>query len=399
MRPASNNSIADVADVVFANSSSYHVELPMVGREAETELLLDLLQRRGEPHAVGIQAPLGAGKTFFLNRVLGLHRQTHPEFDEQRDCHFLLATDLEVDDEFGADVTAESCGDPSSSAPVDLESPFVNAMGRQVLVVEELDRKATLGQIRWSLAAGVAWLGRRSDRLLIVTGDMTIGGRHVREFLQLAANRHWIALDPLDLALLKDALRSRVLEKLLAPANPTEDSALLEGAASAAADAILNDPLIRWSAVPSTSPPLLATFRDALGVLRTYAENAPSNSDAILFGAELVQQLSDVPAGLVGQPAELEAALVRVATEAIRSRSELPAFSVAELATLAGHELTSTYSRRVVRPLVRKALLVPLGIPYEHLNGEGEPSALAEPFMPSYRMMHRILRSLALEVT
>lgn len=94
MKPVDNHMIAEIAEVVFSNSAGYYVELPMVGRERETSVLLDVLADRGQRRAVTVTAPLGAGKTFFLNTVLGLHRRVSPDFDERRNRKVMLATEV-----------------------------------------------------------------------------------------------------------------------------------------------------------------------------------------------------------------------------------------------------------------------------------------------------------------
>ena len=68
---------------------------------------------------------------------------------------------------------------------------------------------------------------------------------------------------------------------------------------------ILADDLICWSVVPPTTPPLLATFRDSLGVLRSYADNAPSHDGSIAFDRQLIKVLYLDPGGLAGYIDEL----------------------------------------------------------------------------------------------
>lgn len=268
-------------------------------------------------------------------------------------------------------------------------------MGQQVLMIEELDRKATLGQIRWSVASGVAWLARRPDRVLILTGDMTIGGRHVGEFLQGRAEVVRLALSPLDVDLLNLALRARIHDKLLVPANPNAPRQELEETAAVAADQILSDSTIRWSVTPGSDPPLLATFRESLGVLRTYAENAPSHVGSVLFERSLISNLYNRPSGLAGYAQELEQALVAATILSVERDEALSAYTLEELAELAAHKLNSSYRKRVVRALARKSLLIPLGIPYEEEVEPGEePTPFVGPFLPSYRLLHVALNRL-----
>lgn len=402
MKPVDNHTIAQVAEVVFSNSSGYYVEVPMVGREEETAVLLDILGR-DTSDTVAIAAPLGAGKTFFLNTIFGLLRRRDPRFDERRNVRTVLATDVNPAplgtewelDLTGNGATADAALDDALELPLDLEPHFAGVEGRQVLVVEELDRKATLAQIRWSLASALAWQGRRPGRVVILTGDMTIGGRHVEEFLRAAFSPFRLTLPPLDLELLRSALVARIHNKLVAPSNPTASDREIAEASEVAADQILADDLIRWSVVPIADPALLATFRDSLGVLRTYAENAPSHEGSVAFDRSLIRSLYLDPGGLAGSMDELAGALVNETRRLVVAGKPLRAYSLEELAALAGHEATSSYSRRVVRALARKGLLVPLGVPYEdEVARDQEPSAFVGPFIPSYRTLHLALAGL-----
>ena len=172
VKPIDNHDIAEIAEVVFANSSSYYVESPMVGREDETAVVLDALAAEGVRRTVSLSAPLGAGKTFFLNTVIGQHHRNNPEFDSRSNCRFVLATSvtppsrgIEGPDHIGLDATPERAHAGEINDPIGLEALFSDVDGRQVLVVEELDRKATLGQIRWTVAASFAWLARKPNRV------------------------------------------------------------------------------------------------------------------------------------------------------------------------------------------------------------------------------------------
>jgi hypothetical protein len=391
MNPVDNHSIADAAEIIFANSSAYVVELPMVGREDETKILLDALMDAGNPRAISLTAPLGAGKTFFLGTVFGEFSRSNPDFDERRDRKEVLATDLLTPDEFGLDVTPD-VDDERLREVLDLEALFDDNDGRKVLVIEELDRKATLAQVRWCAAAGAAWLNRSPDRVLVVSGDATINGRHIAEFLRNVARRDHIALGPLDLELLHLALYARILEKLLKPVNPSGDIEELERLAQKAATEILADNYIRWSAVPSTVPPMLATFREALGVLRGYAQSAPSHKGSVLFDRELVELIPAFHSGLSNRASALEAALGSRVEEDLSKDLSLQAYTTDELSDLIGAQGGPEFEKRVVRLLVRKSLLSPIGIPYEAEFGDDrEPTAMAGPYIPSYRLVHNTL--------
>src|SRR4051812_11382521 len=103
-RVVNNEELSHRLQIVFANSDAYHVELPMVGREAQTAELQRLLTTSG-PRQASMQAPLGAGKTFFLNTVLGQHmRNSNGAFDELRNRQTIFATAEDVPDEDGAGV-------------------------------------------------------------------------------------------------------------------------------------------------------------------------------------------------------------------------------------------------------------------------------------------------------
>lgn len=391
MKPVDNHSIADEAEIVFSNSSAYVVELPMVGRDVENEILLDALRDAGNPRAVSITAPLGAGKTFFLGSVIGQYSRSNPSFDERRDRKEIMATNVRTPDEYGLEVSLD-LDDKSLMEVLDLEVLFDGSTGRKVLVIEELDRKATLAQVRWCLAAGVAWLNRSPDRVLVVTGDATINGRHAAEFLGGTPSRDHIVLRPLDLDLLRLALHARILEKVLKPHNPFGDAGELDALAQKAAAEVLADDFIRWSAVPITEPPMLATFRDALGVLRGFAQNAPSHQGSVRFGRELISIIPAFQSGLAARASALEASLAREVETSIRNDVTLRAYTADELAGLVGSDGGPQFEKRVIRLLVRKSLLIPIGIPYEaHADDGQEATALAGPYIPSYRLIHSTL--------
>jgi hypothetical protein len=394
VNPIDNHSLADAAELVFANSPAYVVELPMVGREQEAKQLLDVLVDVEHSGLVSISAPLGAGKTFFLSTIFGQLTRRLEGFDERQDRVVVLATDMVTPDELGTDVGPDDIGSTKVAQVLDPAKLFGERPGRKVLVIEELDRKATLAQVKWALAAGLSWLSTSKDHVLIVTGDATITGLHSRAFLDTVPSRKEISLGPLDLDLLKLAISRRLVEKVLKPKNPDGEIEELIETADRAANEVLADDYIRWSAVPLTAPPMLATFRDALGVLRVFAQNSPSHHGSVELKRDLIEVMPEHRGGLPPSAAALERALRDGAKRAILGDVALEAYSVADLAGLVGLSGSPEFAHRTVRVLTRKGLLVPMGTPYDEENEYGIPVALSGPYMPSYRLVHNTLLDL-----
>src|SRR5688572_17653346 len=77
-----NEMIASAATTVLSNDDlGQQARSVMAGRQAETETLVEVLDRRATT-VVTLSAPLGAGKTFFLNKVFA--QQVEAGFPENR---------------------------------------------------------------------------------------------------------------------------------------------------------------------------------------------------------------------------------------------------------------------------------------------------------------------------
>lgn len=394
-------------DIVFANSAAYHVELPMAGREAENELLTNALTS-GARQLISIHAPLGAGKTFFLNKVLGAHAAATAGFEELANVKYSLATTIDPGDD--SDGEPDDDGELLDAAtfrehPLVLEraagydQKFQGVDGLHVLIVEELDRKATLGQVVWTTASALAWLDRGDDRLLILTGDATTRNSRFSALLDTVPGRSSISLDPLEIDLLEDALTSRLLDKVVEPAAgadvPEDRRAEI---AREAAQQILADELIRLCAVPLTDPSSLATFREALGALRDVCSAAPGSVGALTLDRSLVRSFSRGPMAPTGSAADIETELLTYVRGQIEAGAPLEPLSVEDLAAMVGADAAKdTFRRRTVAAVAQLGLLVPLGVPFEERDGRGNLITHAEPFIPGYPLVHRALGEIASE--
>ncbi len=392
-----NNAVSLAAAIVFANSASYHVELPMAGREKESATLRGALEHDG-PRLVTMTAPLGAGKTFFLDTVLRrFERDGETDFDEKRSRRLVLATGVEPPSEDPA-ALAEMEG-IAERWPGEIDA-LVEEWDRdligepKVLIVEEIDRKAYLGQIRWTVEAASRWLSRGGNRLLILTGDKALLHPVLQPTIEEIEPRFDIALEPLDLELLREALQLRIRDKVIEPTAPELAGEEAERLAAEAAEAAVADAYVRWSALPDTRPNVLANFREALGALRQISELVPTdNREKVEFVRSPLVYLGSQAEG-VGLAGGLEDALMRKLTESIAADAAIEPLSTGELAELAGRPVDDRLLRRGIYPLSRQGVLTPLGIPFAESNQAGEPVAYTEPFVPSYKLVHRALAEL-----
>jgi hypothetical protein len=402
MKAIDNSRLARQSDVIFANGTGYHVELRMAGRAEETAILQNALRATGSPRLVTVQAPLGAGKTFFLNTVLGRFARDTGGFEERRNCQYVLATSLDEEiAEDGSDITLDSVGSElATRLASEYDKKFAEVGGLYVLIVEELDRKATLGQILWSVAAAIAWLQKGGDRLLLLTGDATIANPRLVEFVTLVGNRASIELEPLATALLIDALEVRILDKLITPELNGLASAEGQEIARLAAEQLLSSDVVNWAAVPHADPNRLATFREALGALRQMAAIAPSSDGRIVFDAELVRAVAQEPVAPAGAAGDLEQALHDYVIGRIQTGAVLEPITMDMLAAMVEADVSETgrkrrFRQRGVEAVARLGLMAPLGIPYSAWDeNDEEPLAIVEPFLPSYRLVHRALAEL-----
>lgn len=386
-----NKTLSRASEIIFANDTSYHVELPMAGREGESQTMDEALAVCDGPRTVTMTASLGAGKTFFLNKMINAHAKRNPGFDERRNCQFVFATDDEppVDTDAATSVRNQEV----EKAVEALEHGFDGVSGLRVLIVEELDRKASLDQLLWSVDTATRWLAVGGDRLLILTGE-ALALHALQQRLTNIDTCFDITLKSLDLELLKEALTLRIAEKLIMPTRDkmSEDDA--KSLARAATDAILLDEYVRWAAVPLADPRALANFREALGALGKLAAAVRVDNEArVEFPRQLVEHFRG-QAQCAGAAGRLEAAILADLTVRIASGKAITALSTDDLAALIERESDPKFRRRAVEPLATKGLLTPLGVPYSQSDEAGRALMYADPFMPSYSLIQRALADL-----
>jgi hypothetical protein len=406
MTIVNNSMLARQGEVVFSNSSAYHVELPMAGRRAETEILTAALSAEG-PRLVTMRAPLGAGKTFFLNAIIGQFSREQAKagvaFDERRNIKHVFATStkplqLPDDPDDPGHPVYDDAGEHVDAAAPDLEDRaqgFEDQFdglddGLRLLIVEELDRKATLGQILWTVAGALRWLARGGDRLLVLTGDGVIDHPRVQGLVADVEQHSHIELAPLDQNLLLEALQARILDKVVTPADTEVPEDERAAAARAAAQQVIASEYVRWAAIPEAERNALATFREALGALRRVCSVAGATTEGVEFPPELVGTLRPDDVAPRGDAGTLAQALTDDVKRRIAASEPLQPLTVLELADLIGAEPSPRFRRRAVDALVRIGLLTPLGIPFSESDERG-PMPFAEPFVASYAVVHRAL--------
>lgn len=391
MLPLNNQQLSRHSDIIFANDASYYVELPMAGRQQETETMDLALNDCDGPRAVTMNASLGAGKTFFLNKMMARHANRVADFDERKNCKLVFATheDPVVEPQVAS---SERRLHVRAAAEV-LDHGFEGASGLRVLIVEELDRKASLDQLEWSVETGVAWLALGGDRLLVLSGE-AVALPGCQERLSSIDVHFDVTLKSLDVALLKEALTGRICERLVKPFHPDMPDGEAWALAMSATDAVLVDEYIRWSAVPMADPPALANFREALSALRELSQAVVVQNDAnIEFPRALLTHFSDRAQGS-GAARGLEATILADLATRITAGQPVTAMSIAQLAALVGRDGDARFRRRAVEPLARQGLLTPLGVPYSQCGDDGHALMYVEPFMPGYSMVHHALAEL-----
>lgn len=386
-----NRSLSRASDIIFASDAGYAVELPMVGRDDERRMMEEALSECDEPRLVTIAAPLGTGKTFLLNKTLATHERRVAHFDARRNCQWVFATNESptVREDAISDVREAAL----QSAAADVEQGFADVPGLRVLVVEELDRKASLEQLLWSVEIAKRWLGHGGDRLLVLTGE-ALGLPAIKARLTTISARRDIILRNLDIDLLRAALSARISSHLVRWAYPDLADIQSRALADEAAEGILLDEYVRWSAVPLAEPSVIANFREALGTLKQLSSVIPcEDGHGVRFPRELLTQFrsADVCAGVAGR---LEVELVTTLQGRIASGGSIRALSADQLAALVDRECDDRFRRRGIEPLAIRGLVTSLGVPYSQVDEAGRPWSFVEPFMPSYGLVHRALAGL-----
>lgn len=383
-----NRQLSRSAGMIFANDTAYFLELPMAGRQTESQTMRRALSESHGPRLVTMTASLGAGKTFFLNKMIARHADEAPEFDERRNCRWVFATN-EVPGVDAHGAHAERRAALCEAAGL-IEAGFDRALGLRVLIVEELDRKASLEQLLWSVEAAVEWLTLGGERLLVLSGE-AMALPLCQERLANIEVRFDIALKALDLALLKEALTARIAHVLIKPANAGISDLEARALAESATDAVLRDEYIRWAAVPAADPPKLPNFREAMGALGELSQIVVVEDDSLIdFPRRLLAHFASSAVGS-GMAGRLEAAVLMDVAARIATSGTITAMSIEDLAGLLDSTGDEKFRRRAIEPLSRVGLLIPLGVPYSLESVSGKPLMYVEPFMPSYSMVHRAL--------
>ncbi|HEV7721290.1 MAG TPA: hypothetical protein VGO60_08400, partial [Iamia sp.] len=365
-----NESIADVAVTVMTNDHrKLQTSVPMAGRSGAAETLRRIVTTPG-PSVVTLSAPLGAGKTFFLDTVFGeMYRELAFPVDDNR--YRVQATEEEIPpadhpERRVVERVREALGGASPEHP-------------RVLVIEELDRKGDYEVLLWTVAQGLEWLADAGDATLILTGDGFIFHPEVVEALRTSGlPATTIDLEPLDEDLMCDALALRFQQAILRqnPAREPDEEGL------AAARAVLRHRPVATAVVPP-SDPAAANFREAFGLLRLWTDNIERAVPGIEFPASLIDltaedpPLFDVPAQRVDQWL-----IARVREELASSRPMTP-ITIEELRQAEGSDLDDEdLFDEVIWPMNNAQMLVPLGIPFLGPDGPDPELDMPAPFLP-----------------
>jgi hypothetical protein len=383
-----NLTVAEAKEVVFASSASYTAALPMAGRDAQKQILFDVIARR-EPHIVSISAPLGAGKTFFLSHVLGeLTKARDVAFDEQNDAVTMMANKHFSGSEVGS-------VDPAELATRVLAQRFGDrAAGISVLIVEELDRKSDWEPLFAAVRACVAW-AKQGHGVLVLTGDRLLSNPDIQAELDLSGvPRSEIDLEPLSRELLGEAILLRLAQHLKKRAIDEEIAKAVEG--------LFYERGIRDGIFPSLGVPV-ATFRQALETLRAMSGYLPLDKQPCRLPVHALAPWRTTVTRPSGLALELEKVLFNEVKERYLAQESWRSVEVGDLQALIKdregdsdeYEDFDYYFDEAIRPLVRSDSLIPMGIPYA--GGTGELHRLPGPYVPGGTLFLRVMAFLYLD--
>ncbi len=340
--------IARESDKLFANSPAFNAGVEMAGRETALRTMTAIVRGETPNRIARLSDLLGAGKTFFLqsgqqelSKKAGL--------DEERESALVDYREL---DRSGI-----------------LENPKL-----RLLMVDELDRKAGRDDILRAVDSAVAW--QRDDRVLILTGDYTL--KHP-DLEAVVGEPQLLDLEPLDAVLFVRTMRKR-LGKALRQVDPRGD---LEDEVNEAAERLV-DPGLLSVLLPETDPPV-ATFREVLGIAQRLASMLPVSDEPCVIDADTFHALaaSDAPRR---RPADQVEFLENLGHEIRRRRAEGESWPQMELhefpwLTDLDESQREAYEKRVIDPLIRAKLLLPMGIPYSGTAARRTPG----PYLPTAR--------------
>jgi hypothetical protein len=340
--------VAREAEKIFANSPGFNASVTMVGRQAAQRKLASIVSGELPARVIRLSDLLGAGKTFFLQSAIN-QLSMGGILDER--AEYLYRDYRELGD----------------FSPID-------DSGVRVLAVDELDRKAGKDDLLRTIEAAKKW--QRDERILILTGDYTLRNE---ELTAVVGDQEPLELEPLDEVLLKKTMTAR-LEKSLRQIYPDAD---VEDEAADAADRLIEPEMLR-SVLPRTEPSV-ATFREVLGILQSLASLLPMDDQPCVFTAEMYREAASRDGNRRRPPAQTE--FVENLYAEIRRRQRtgevMPQMQAGEFPWLAGmgEDEVPEYERKVIDPMIRAKLLLPMGVPYAPPSQRRTPG----PYLPSVR--------------
>jgi hypothetical protein len=365
---ASNSFLNRNKTRVFAYTAAD--QSPMAGRQREEDELLAALSDP-ERRVYRLWAPLGSGKTFLLNNVIGELARNAEGALRDEDVVLLSVPAL-----------AEAWDEPLSIRPR-------QGRVRTVMIIEEFDRKTSFSTLMRVATRSRAWIEETTDPdpFLVLTGDAFMHHPALTELFGADADQV-ATLDPLDEEFLVKALALRLDRVRQIEATQPSDQSLVD------ARMIVAVPEIRTGLIPPTHPGV-ATFRDALSMLYTWADRFPPNTTAI----DLPQSLLSSARSNQPSPGTLAAELLDSLVTYVRELAVVEAMDEYRLVELVDirrgepddYDDVEGYKQEAVEPLVKGGFLLPQGTPY--FDGDavvrGGEDGIRGPYLPgpwTYRL-------------
>ena len=247
--PITNQWLGLNRETVLANTAAYNAEVPPAGRKEALLTLKNALDTQSSVSCIVLSDLLGAGKTFFVQHAFSQFSKERGWNEEEH-----VAT-LLVDE-------VESASD-------------IEQTNAQIIIVDDLDRKAEWPLIENAVAAVQTWL--RDRRLAILIGDYSLQNQALLAGLPKPQR---ILLEPLTRDLLSEAIYARLYHWLRQkPLSRTEETAAAE--ADAAIFSMFQEPVLD-ALLPPTDPQV-ATFRETFGMLQEMAELLPLTTQPCQF--------------------------------------------------------------------------------------------------------------------
>lgn len=381
VEPISNELLATRRDVVFTSSDARHSQVPLAGRRDETAFFLDAVAD-AELEMIRLSAPLGTGKTFFLNRLWGVIAQEKLfDFDQAAD---VLMTTVPAVNQVG-----------TVQAVIDSKGGIPQRLGRRraIVVIEEFDRKWGFDDLMAAARQATTWLEATSlpSPLLILTGDAFLGHTAIENLCAGRATRA-ATLQPLDRDLLIEALARRMDQ---ARGMVVDDRDEPSDAAVDAAAAILQDERIGRGLLPPTEP-VVATFRDALVTLGSLADKLPTDRHAVRVPGELLSRIVQRPT-LSPEADELaRVVLSRLGDDTFFALHTQDLVAMLRrvvsddelIGNVPDYEDLEYFREEAIEPLVHGLIVEALGVPYQQFDPSGSPvlepgPPVVGPFVPA----------------